>query len=58
MKILIQTFSLMPNLVDEEVEIEVTKEVEEDTIIIIRVEEVISSLLNRKRVKTIIKFLD
>jgi len=48
----------MPNLVDEEVEIEVTKEVEEDTIIIIRVEEVISSLLNRKRVKTIIKFLD
>jgi len=55
MKILIQIFLLMPNLVAEEEDIEDTKEAEED--IINRVEEAISSLLNRRRVKTIIKSL-
>ena len=52
MKILIQTFSLMPNLEDNEA----TKEAEEN-IIIIRVEVATSNLLNRRRVKTITKFL-
>jgi hypothetical protein len=45
----------MLNLVAEEVGIEDTKEAEED--IINRVEEATSSLLNRKRAKTIIKSL-
>ena len=45
----------MPNLAAEEVDIEDTKEAEED--IINRVEEGTSSLLNRRRVKTIIKSL-
>jgi hypothetical protein len=58
MKILIQTFSSMPNLADEEVDIEDTKEAGEDIIIIIRVEEETSNLLDRRRVKTTTKFLE
>ena len=57
MKILIQTFSSMPNLADEEVDIEDTKEAGEDIIIIIRVEEETSNLLDKRRVKTTTKFL-
>lgn len=58
MKIQAQTFSLMLNLTDEEVDNEDTKEAGEDINNINRVEEAASSLLNRKRVKTITKFLD
>jgi hypothetical protein len=48
----------MPNLADEEVDIEDTKEAGEDIIIIIRVEEETSNLLDRRRVKTTTKFLE
>lgn len=57
MKLPIQTFSLMPSLADEEADIEDTKEAGED-ISIIRVEEATSSLLDKRRVKIITKFLD
>ncbi len=56
MKILIRIFLLMPNLVVEEVDIEDTKE--EGVDIINRVEEATSSLQNRKKVKTITKYLE
>jgi hypothetical protein len=46
----------MPNLVVEEVDIEDTKE--EGVDIINRVEEATSSLQNRKKVKTITKYLE
>jgi hypothetical protein len=47
----------MPSLADEEADIEDTKEAGED-ISIIRVEEATSSLLDKRRVKIITKFLD
>jgi len=56
MKILIRIFLLMPNLVVEEVDIEDTKE--EGVDIINRVEEATSSLQNRKKLKTITKYLE